>query len=203
MTTIDFMDSIKKLEKLAGEVDMMPDLGVLNPEKATGYIYGEEQQALRDLAVGRRVLEIGSFKGLSACLMAPNAINLTCIDLFTCWFGETELLTEFRKNTRHLNNIMVIIGDSKITHTLLPNEHFDMVFIDGDHSYDGCLADLINYWPKLRKGGIMVCHDFNPQYHTGVCAATINFFNRLPDGKVRWVVWWVKPLEGDEVHAQM
>ncbi len=34
-----------------------------------------------------------------------------------------------------------------------------MLFIDGDHSYDGCVADIRNYVPLVENGGAVVIHD--------------------------------------------
>jgi predicted O-methyltransferase YrrM len=36
-----------------------------------------------------------------------------------------------------------------------------MLFIDGDHSYEGTLANLTDYVPKLNPGGIVAMHDFD------------------------------------------
>jgi cephalosporin hydroxylase len=37
----------------------------------------------------------------------------------------------------------------------------DLLFVDGDHSYDAVLADLTAYCPKIRYDGFLVCHDYN------------------------------------------
>lgn len=36
----------------------------------------------------------------------------------------------------------------------------DWVYVDADHSFQGALADLVDWWPKLRPGGVMAGHDF-------------------------------------------
>lgn len=36
----------------------------------------------------------------------------------------------------------------------------DMVFVDGDHSYEGCKADILGWMPLIREGGIMAVHDY-------------------------------------------
>lgn len=36
----------------------------------------------------------------------------------------------------------------------------DLLFIDGDHSYDAVLSDLTLYCPRLRTGGVLTMHDF-------------------------------------------
>jgi len=39
----------------------------------------------------------------------------------------------------------------------------DVLFLDGDHSYEGVSADLENYLPLLRSGGFLLMHDaLNP-----------------------------------------
>ena len=40
-------------------------------------------------------------------------------------------------------------------------EEQDVVFIDADHSYNGCLKDIIEYTPKVNKGGILSGHDID------------------------------------------
>jgi hypothetical protein len=41
------------------------------------------------------------------------------------------------------------------------DESMDFIFVDGDHSYEGTLADCIAYYPKLKKGGFFCGHDYN------------------------------------------
>jgi cephalosporin hydroxylase/Flp pilus assembly protein TadD len=36
------------------------------------------------------------------------------------------------------------------------------IFVDGDHTYEGVRQDLINYFPLLAPGGIMMFHDYLP-----------------------------------------
>jgi hypothetical protein len=63
-----------------------------------------------------------------------------------------------------------------------------LVYIDGDHSYEGCFNDLRAWAPKVRKGGYIACHDFmNPNY--GVKQAVMDFcadnfkIHSLPEDK--------------------
>jgi hypothetical protein len=43
-----------------------------------------------------------------------------------------------------------------------PDNFFDFVYIDADHSYEACLADLRAWYPKVRRGGLIAGHDFDP-----------------------------------------
>jgi len=36
----------------------------------------------------------------------------------------------------------------------------DLIFIDGDHSYEGCRVDIEAWLPFLKPGGVMAFHDF-------------------------------------------
>lgn len=47
----------------------------------------------------------------------------------------------------------------------IPDESLGLVYIDGDHTYEGARADIDSYWSKLVPGGIMCFHDAaNPTY---------------------------------------
>ena len=37
---------------------------------------------------------------------------------------------------------------------------FDLMYIDGDHSYEGCREDLFSWYPKLKDKGWLAGHDF-------------------------------------------
>lgn len=43
----------------------------------------------------------------------------------------------------------------------VPDESLDFAFIDADHSYEGCLADIKAWSPKIRPGGMLCGHDVN------------------------------------------
>lgn len=40
----------------------------------------------------------------------------------------------------------------------------DFVFIDAEHSYEGCTRDIAAWDPKVRKGGIVCGHDYSPNW---------------------------------------
>ena len=41
-----------------------------------------------------------------------------------------------------------------------PDYYFDLIYIDADHTFDGCYRDLINWWPKLKRGKFFTGDDF-------------------------------------------
>jgi len=59
----------------------------------------------------------------------------------------------------------VVIGDShkedtyRKVKTKLGNDLLDVLFIDADHSYEGCRKDYEMYSPLVREGGLIAFHD--------------------------------------------
>jgi len=41
-----------------------------------------------------------------------------------------------------------------------PDEYFDLVYIDADHTHEGVWSDLVDWYPKVKKGGILSGHDY-------------------------------------------
>lgn len=66
-------------------------------------------------------------------------------------------------------------------------DNLDFVYVDGDHSYEQVKKDIQNYFPKIRKGGILAGHDIN---QTDVFRAVSEFVvkNKL-DVKVDFQDW--------------
>lgn len=44
---------------------------------------------------------------------------------------------------------------------LVPDKFLDFAFIDADHTYDGCKADLVAWYPKITSGGYICGHDYD------------------------------------------
>lgn len=63
-------------------------------------------------------------------------------------------------------NITVIhnFSTSNIAVDAYPDNYFDFVYIDGDHSYKGAKSDLRNYYPKVKRGGVIAGHDYCCSY---------------------------------------
>ena len=46
--------------------------------------------------------------------------------------------------------------------TALAGDQIDLLFIDGDHTYDGVRQDFEMYGPLVREGGLIALHDIVP-----------------------------------------
>jgi len=42
-----------------------------------------------------------------------------------------------------------------------PDEYFDLIYIDADHSYEGCKADLEAWWSKVKSGKYFTGDDYS------------------------------------------
>lgn len=49
-----------------------------------------------------------------------------------------------------------------------------VLFIDGDHSYEGCKTDIDSWFPHMKKGGVMLFHDCD-ETSPGVLRAVSEF----------------------------
>lgn len=66
------------------------------------------------------------------------------------------------KKNNMIHRIIPIRGDSLYTVGIHDNNSIDLAFIDGDHSYEGCLGDLRNVLPKMKNNGNILAHDCIP-----------------------------------------
>lgn len=134
-------------------------------------------------------VEIGCWKGRSACFMAVEIANsgkkirFDCIDT---WLGSADmqdhkeviegtLFSEFLANTApvaHLRN--VIRMPSVEAARQYEDGSLDFVFIDADHAYDCVSADIKAWWPKVKPGGVIAGDDAQGK---GVDRAVREFFN--------------------------
>lgn len=72
-----------------------------------------------------------------------------------------------------------------------PERIFDFCFLDGDHTYEGVKADIEAWLPKVKKGGWLMGHDWQPKTFPGVIKAVRECLGE-PHGLHRDRVWsWI------------
>lgn len=122
------------------------------------------------------VLEVGSYEGCSATWLLENVLDhpesrITCVDSFVGVaqhntddpnMASQTLLQRFQANMAPWGDkVRLLQGDSKSVLKKLPeSEYFDMIYIDGDHTAAGVLADAVLAWPHLKYGGLMIFDDY-------------------------------------------
>lgn len=143
----------------------------------------------------KNIAEIGSWKGrstkkfLELCQGTVYAIdhwNGTSTDQSGFFAKGEDVYAEFMKNVGHYPNLEVCKGYSAEMAKTFNNKKFDMVFIDADHSYEGCKADIEAWLPKCRK--ILAGHDYSPEF-PGVVKAVAEKYKEI---NLCETVWWVE-----------
>ena len=125
---------------------------------------------LNELARDKTVLEIGSRYGASTIGMAGmGARAVYALDWHKGdkWHEAAGLtgdtLTQFWLHVNHYqlrDKIIPLVGSSQQVLPTLRQGMFDLIFIDGDHSYEGVKYDLEQSLPLLAEGGVVVLHDY-------------------------------------------
>ncbi len=148
----------------------------------------EERMKLFTLAVtlqeGFVACEIGSYVGSSTSFLAAAAcLRQGQVHAVDTWKNDAmpgeraqDTWAQFLANTEQLWTwITPHRGNAHDVKDNVPA--VDLLFLDGDHSYEGTLADLGDYIPKLKPGGIVAMHDFD---YESVKSATADHFKDRP-----------------------
>lgn len=59
------------------------------------------------------------------------------------------------------DRFMLVNNTSQLEVANVPDDYFDIIFIDGPHTYAQVKHDIAAYEPKVRDGGFLVGHDFS------------------------------------------
>ena len=125
-------------------------------------------------------LEIGIYQGGSLKLWRDyfTKANIVGVDI---------IYTETARNTLSNSNVSVFLSDSRdlnsdVLKNKINNIEFDIIIDDGCHAFDSQYKTLINYFRKLKTGGIYIIEDIeprtlnNPQY--------INMFKQISNFEI-------------------
>lgn len=142
------------IEALVGLFQSMPRMG--HPERSTD----------------RVIVEIGTWAGQSAIALEEHlwlGDRVFCVD---DWRGlpgirdganPDKAYRTFCRNVEPYlyRTIFPIRMDSSLASDTWPRTlPVDFLFIDGDHSFEGCRADIVNWDRYVRDGGIVCGHDY-------------------------------------------
>jgi hypothetical protein len=128
--------------------------------------------------------EIGVNKAnhsLAICQIIPD-INLICVDPWKAYIKRNNSQQQERcyqeaKEKLSNYNIKFIKDTSLNAVKTIVDGSLDFVYIDGDHTFDACISDLVAWAPKVKIGGIVAGHDYVQRYMFGVIEA-VNAYTR-------------------------
>ena len=145
-------------------------------------------------------VEIGSYLGASSCFLAAAAVKrksvLHCVDT---WYndgmseGKRDTWKEFQINTNCFRDAIIPHKGKSLDIANSFKEPIDLLFIDGDHSYEGCRSDVESWFPHLKPGGLIIMHDYG--WAEGVQKVVQEFIKPLiiKEGKFPKLYWaWIK-----------
>ncbi|HSA06124.1 MAG TPA: class I SAM-dependent methyltransferase [Candidatus Gastranaerophilales bacterium] len=135
-----------------------------NEEKINLYRFSKKLKKQNPIA-----LEIGSYLGASGCFLAKGLKGfngrLYCVDT---WQNnamdepERDTFNEFTQNIKKYTDIIIPLKGKSckvVEEFRKTGKNIDLLFIDGDHSYESCKTDWDLYSPLLNKNAVVIFHD--------------------------------------------
>lgn len=110
------------------------------------------------------------------------------------WYGSGVTQDTMDERYRHVGNMFsrqISMGRVSLVRELsgeaaarFPDNYFDFIYLDGDHTYNGVTTDLESYLPKVKSEGIIAGDDYAYGHWWG--DGVIRAFNELiGSGRVR------------------
>src|SRR6266550_1401987 len=153
---------------------------IQKPEELAGFL-----ALVMDLDPLDLIVEVGSFDGGTLWAWQQICPQVVGVDL----------PPPGHEDTVRLNSLgcQIVCGDSHDQATVdrlagLLNRPVDMLFIDGDHTYDGVKADYEMYSPLVRPGGLIGFHDICQ--HPSMEFVQVNRFWATLDGDLEQFISW-------------
>ena len=180
--------------KEAGRLD-----GAMKAAQIDGFMARDELEWLHSQALkSDSIIELGSWKGRSTIALLEGCKgSVTAIDN---WQGhdpasngvlerlakDEDVFSTFMENVKGYSNLRVIKADTEdaahnVAYDIQPA---DMVFIDAEHTYDGCKKDIKNWLPKAKK--VIAGHDYCDSW-PGVVQAVNEAFGQV---NVAGTIWY-------------
>jgi predicted O-methyltransferase YrrM len=139
----------------------------MNIEKALtvqGWMSPVELNWLAETASrSKMIVEIGAYKGRSACALAANTTGwVHCVDIWSECGTDGWYYDVFLENTRDYKNIVPVNHASLFAARKYAamDTRFDMIFIDAAHDQYNVRQDIMAWRPLLAEGGVFCGHDY-------------------------------------------
>ena len=119
-----------------------------------------------------RYLEIGVFKG--DCFLQLNVPRKICVDPHIQISFWNKIKSILRDSNNQNNQYIELTSDRyfDLYHDTLVNEPPQLVFIDGLHTFEQTLQDVLNVLNYLPENGVIVLHDCSPPTEVSATVGT-------------------------------
>lgn len=122
----------------------------------------------------KSILEIGTYKGGSASAFLRLGCKVTSIDIV-----KQSEIAELEKQ----HGYSFYLRDN-----FTATSEYDLLFIDGDHSYEACKKDYEDYRSLVKKDGFIAFHDIvNSSLHAKQGCEVWKFMKELDEEKIEFV----------------
>ncbi|HEY1427671.1 MAG TPA: class I SAM-dependent methyltransferase [Caulobacteraceae bacterium] len=139
---------------------MWPVAPTLSPEHVRECRVFPDRVAMLDLAPkGGVCAEVGVFLGdfSQAILERNQPSRLHLIDIEQRFLDGAR--ARFPDDVAS-GRVSLDLGDSSTILRSMPEAYFDWVYIDGDHTYEGCKKDIEAAADRLKPGGLILLNDY-------------------------------------------
>lgn len=129
------------------------------------------------------IFEFGTFTGRTTYFLTFSSANTSVVtlDLPPDTSGRyIENVGYYFKGTGRDDRIKQIFMDSKKFDPAPYKKSMDLIFIDGDHSYEGVKNDTEKALEMLKPGGIILWHDYGASNDLGLVKFFVEFTQKTP-----------------------
>jgi predicted O-methyltransferase YrrM len=163
-------------------------------------LYRQEEAAFLYRLARRRgnLVELGCWMGRTTAIMLQAAAiwgaDLTTVDAFTPMPNQRKAATpiRWRANLKKVGlkppKLLVMTTD-EAAEVYSKEQNISFLFIDAAHGRDAVSADLANWTPRIKLGGVVALHDMFFPSITGVCQAVIDWWCvERDDAGAKWEI---------------
>ena len=146
-----FWLQLQRLKKELPDEGVMAELGVYQAETAV---------VLQAIAPERALWLFDTFEGFRNDDLKEEFGNAKNYDATS--FADTSVALIMEK-LNHAGNVNIFKGNFADISSQIPEQKYALVSIDADLAAP-TIAGLQYFWPRLLPGGVIVVHDFNPEW---------------------------------------
>lgn len=134
------------------------------------------QKLAVEITANTDIVELGSYKGKSSCYLATGAkagykAHVWCIDPWDLVgnkpvgklnYTDAWIFNTWRNNVQAcgVTRQISVVKDFSVNAAKKFNRPVGMIFIDGNHTYEGVKADFEAWYPHLVKDAVVVFDDY-------------------------------------------